>query len=180
MTQLSFESLEAARQAANVSVYALCREAGINDSTWRRIRLRGGQSGNVSTFRKLWSALDRFRQNKRQDSAVSAGVLAAAFKAYLLAAAAAEGLKIDDVLIFDHRANRPRDPEWLRVSRARQAAVYLTVTEHNVPMAVLADAIGVSKQAISKSQRSIEWRRDDPAFDELLDRIAELMKGRAA
>jgi hypothetical protein len=137
-----------------------------------------GKNAQIGTLRKLHDALARLKGSRSKPE--RAGHLVSTFKAYLLAAAAIEGVRVEDALLFNPWANKPRDPEWLRISRVRQAAIYLTVTEFDVPISVLAAALGVSKQAVSKSQRAIEWRRDDPEFDALLDRIAELMKGRAA
>jgi hypothetical protein len=56
-------------------------------------------------------------------------------------------------------------------TRQRDMAAYLTVTACNVPGAVVADALGVSRQYLSRVLREIEDMRDDPAIDAALTRI---------
>lgn len=61
--------------------------------------------------------------------------------------------------------------------RARGLAIYILNTEMNLRQAQIADALGVTRQAVSKCCREIEDRRHDGgALDELLLRIAGLMK----
>jgi hypothetical protein len=175
----TFSAIDDAKRSLGLSDYALCQEAGVHCSTYYRLKKNPEMNAGVATFRRLWAAIERLRRGRASED-VPRPILAQAFKSYLVAAAMAEGLSLEDVLVFDPHENRPRDPAWLRISRVRQAAIYLTVTEHNVAGGRLADAVGVSKQAISKSLGAVEDRRDDPAWDALLDRIPQLMKGRAA
>lgn len=175
----SFSELDLARLQAGLSVHALCTEAGIADSTWRRIKMRPDQRGNVLTYRRLWTALERLKrrgETKKGDHEF----LVQTFKGYVAAAAQTLGVPIEDALLFDHRDNKPKDPVWLSASRVRQAAIYLTCIEHDVGASQLASAIGLTKQAISKARHAVEDRRDDPEFDFLIERIGQMMTGRAA
>ncbi|MBL4820394.1 MAG: hypothetical protein JKY98_05305 [Gammaproteobacteria bacterium] len=54
-------------------------------------------------------------------------------------------------------------------------AAYLVVTLANVPGAVLARALGVSKQYISKQLQRVETLRDEPSFDQVITAMEETM-----
>lgn len=83
-----------------------------------------------------------------------------------------------DAIAADPHANRPRDLNWLAAMHVRQVAIYVLNTEAAVRGADLAKALGVSKQAISKTLKAMEDKRDEPAFDALLNRVHELMNAR--
>lgn len=88
-----------------------------------------------------------------------------------------EGLAPRAVLADDPRAQDKQTHLKARASLCRQRALYLLVTEQNVPLATAGRFAGVSKQAVSKALRAVEMSRDDVETDRLLTDIADLMRG---
>ncbi len=71
----------------------------------------------------------------------------------------------------DPRRGATADPEWRRLAQVRQAAIYLT----NVALASRNRGwlrrSGSPRRRSASALRSVEARREDPAFDRLLDEI---------
>lgn len=67
-------------------------------------------------------------------------------------------------------AIRP-DRAWLQAVYARQLAVYLTNTVHEVKQKMLAQITGLTPAAIFLALRSIEDLRDHKAYDVMIERI---------
>ena len=55
-----FEALDADRQAAAVSISALCRRADVSEATYHRLRRDWQRTPNFRTLNKLRSALTQF------------------------------------------------------------------------------------------------------------------------
>lgn len=77
--------------------------------------------------------------------------------------AAAEGFTPEAVLAPSGRAQR----------RARRLAAYLAVTGCNIGTKGVARAVGYSAYRLREALRRIEEQRDDPDFDQHLDRLSE-------
>lgn len=63
------------------------------------------------------------------------------------------------------------DREWLQAVYARQLAVYLANTVHNVKQKMLAQITGVTPAAIFLALRSVEDLRDHKAYDLMIEKI---------
>ena len=62
--------------------------------------------------------------------------------------------------------------------RAKQEALYLTVTHFGRPVRSVARAAGLSAPAVLKAVRAVEDRRDEGGMDRILDELElELMPG---
>lgn len=86
---------------------------------------------------------------------------------------------VEQIMAADFTAERPRDPVWLKASRLRRYAMYITAVELQVGNAALGRAIGCSRQNVKQARDWVEERRDDPGLNALLDRCARLVTGRA-
>lgn len=62
------------------------------------------------------------------------------------------------------------------VARARDLAIYLTVVEGGLDLGAAGRLAGISKQAVHKTVKRLEDRRDDPAFDAALTRAEGFMR----
>lgn len=62
------------------------------------------------------------------------------------------------------------------VARARDLALYLAVVEGCLDLATAGRLAGISKQAVHKTVKRLEDRRDDAAFDALLTRAEAFMR----
>lgn len=104
-------------------------------------------------------------------------ILRLGYRGTLGLVAADMGLVALDAVLADPGANRPNDALWAAQSLARRRALYLAVTEANIPMTLAGELAGITKQGVSKALREVEDSRDDPAVDRLLDRIAAAVRG---
>lgn len=172
-----FNEIDQKRQRMGLSEHALCKKAAVHFVTYWRLKTGATKSPSPRTMERLTAALENRPPRAKP---LPPGVLRQYFNTVLALCAQAAGLRDLDAIATDPHANRPRDLNWIAAMRVRQVAIYVVSTEGNVSGAELARAIGTTKQAISKARRTIEDRRDDPAFDALLDRVGELMRGKAA
>jgi chromosomal replication initiation ATPase DnaA len=74
-----------------------------------------------------------------------------------------------------HSIKRVKTDDYLGHHRPgaspRAQAYYLAVTAFNCSLSSIARAAGVSKVAVHKACRKVEWWRDDAAFDRRLQSI---------
>lgn len=67
-----------------------------------------------------------------------------------------------------------------QISAARQLAMYLTYTAFEMSLARCAYAFGRDRSTVAHACHMIETRRDDKAFDEWVDGLAENLRALAA
>lgn len=87
-------------------------------------------------------------------------------------------MRIDPLaaVLADPRANQPNNPTWRAQANARGRALYVAITEANLPMTLAGELAGITKQGVSKVLREIEDSRDDAAVDALLERVAAAVR----
>jgi transcriptional regulator with XRE-family HTH domain len=173
---MNFAEIDQKRSALGLPAYALCRRAGVAYSTYWRLKTGGGPARSL-TLRRLSEAL---AGQTREPARIARPLIQQYFSTVHAICAQALGIDEAEAINVNPHGNKPRDKGWLSQMQARRLATYLVVTVGNVRSAELAREIGVSKQAVSKSLKAVEDLRDDPAFDSLLDKVADLMRGRAA
>ncbi|MBP1296641.1 hypothetical protein [Bradyrhizobium elkanii] len=99
---------------------------------------------------------------------------------YLRAVCRHQGLMLNEVLRQLARPGRPNiDAQWRAAAYARQLAMYLANTLHNVPQGRLADVTGLTPAAVCLALRSIEDVREVPTFDRNVDLVAASMGAQA-
>jgi len=103
-------------------------------------------------------------------------ILSLGYRGVLGLVAAEMGLAPLPAVLADPRANRPNDPLWRAQANARGRALYLAVTEANLPMTLAGELAGITKQGVSKVLREIEDSRDDAATDALIERVAAAVR----
>lgn len=95
---------------------------------------------------------------------------------YLRAVCQHQGLMLNEVLRQLARPGRPNiDAHWRQAAYARQLAMYLANTAHNVPQRRLADVTGLTPAAVCLALRSIEDVREVAQFDRNVDLVAASM-----
>jgi transcriptional regulator with XRE-family HTH domain len=176
----TFNEIDQQRRAAGLSMEVFCRNAHVSLLTYKRWKTGKTAKPKLRTLARFKAALAGRGVGARAANPPSSDLVLQHFNAVLAICSHAAGLPMIDAIRIDTKANRPRNVDWLALMRIRQVAMYIVSTEGNVRGADLARALKISKQAVSKACRSIEDRRDEPAFDALLTRIAELMEGAAA
>ena len=160
------EAVEKKRLRLGISRRELAELSGVSERAMT-YAVSGIKAMRPSTLRRLERALSAWRA-----ASPAPDITAAAYRGLLVAFAAECGVPADRLLAADPRHERGA------IARARMRAVYLMVTELGFTMTAVAELVGVTKQAVSKSMRDIEDERDDPAIDALIARVARRVAGR--
>ena len=161
------------------SLAELCRLAGVRDRQWRRWR-SGQAMPRPSSLRRMERALARLSRERavtRGEGGVSPRSSSVAYNLVLTMLASRAGLNVAMVMADDPRDQDKQSPDKAAASLCRQRALYLIVTELDVPLVRAAAFAGITKQAVSKSLRQIEESRDDKTTDALLSEMAGLIHG---
>lgn len=107
------------------------------------------------------SPTGRRHRPRRQGATAAKAVLTAVARAF-------------KVPLHELRAPTRRRP---RVAEARQAAMYLTHVIFSVSLSETGRVFGRDRTTAAYACRTVEDRRDDPAFDRLLDELAQMLDG---
>nr|WP_321457251.1 hypothetical protein [uncultured Cohaesibacter sp.] len=158
------------------SIASICELAGVRDRQWRRWQ-SGQAMPRPSSLRRMERAIARKEQEQRRADLYETSLSTTAYRMLLARLADAAGLNVAFVLADNPQDQDKQSPTRAAASLCRQRALYLIVTELNVPLVMAAGFAGISKQAVSKSLRQIEESRDDPEVDDLLDQMAGLIHG---
>ena len=158
--------IEAVRLRAGVSQGALVRAAGLSESQYRRY-LRGRCEVAASVARRLVAALARLARSSSPASMPETGLLAA-YSGFLMHAAGFYGLTAPETRFLLQGEERTGDPRWLAAARARQAAIYLTITAVGTSQHRVAKALALTPSAVCQALRAVEDRRDEEAFDAMI------------
>lgn len=99
------------------------------------------------------------------------------YQTYLAAVCLHQGLRPREIERQLARPGKPNvDTEWRRAAYARQLALYLANTSHNVPQTLLAEAAGLTPAAVCMALKAIEDLRDIRSFDARVDIVAAEMR----
>ncbi len=176
-----FIEIDRKRRASNRTVSGLCRDAGIPVSTWWGLATGKRKAWRASTIRKLEGAL---ALPPRAGSVVrprhNAQMVLAAYRGHIAAIAPRFGADPAEVAASNPAWRAVRDPKWLLAAKVRSLAIYCTVVEFDIPGAVVARAIGVTKQTVSAALRRVEDLRDDPAIEAIVEAAGRLISAREA
>lgn len=175
MSAAELDRIEARRVELGVNIDALERLAGIARGHYRRL-VAGGTQPQASTLAALKLALQRYRLRQAGDEGTEAH-LTIAYRFALALAAEAIGCDPAEAQTVDPSARATKSPRWSRSVEARRIAVYLLNCGVGIKQAHLARAVGVTKQAVNSMVRDIEDRRDDDAFDALMNKLTDAVLG---
>ena len=159
-----------------LSIAEVCELAGVRDRQWRRWRV-GMACPRPSSLRKIERALARQVQLRMKRERGEDPLSPVAYRMLLVKFADMAGISAAMVLADDPKDQDKQSPDKAAASLCRQRALYLIVTELNIPLVVAAGYAGITKQAVSKSLRQIEESRDDASIDALLCDMARLIHG---
>lgn len=162
------DGIEARRRAIGLSQDALASAAQIS-GFWYRTIIKRPERATDAVLQRLRLALKAHGQSETQR-------LIAGYYDLLLALVSLElGLDVARVRAADPRRGATADREWLAAAKARQMAVYLLNTVRGVKQRHIAHAIGLTPAAICLACQSVEDARDDPAIDQVLNKLAALI-----
>jgi hypothetical protein len=169
------ETIENLRMAKGVSVNALCKKLGRAPGPY--FRARSGRVKPRQPLLRLWrDAIEGKPLPKAK--AVDKALIASTYRGFLAAISTEMQLDPKAVAASDPSLSRVSDPFWMAAARARAMAVYCTNIELGVPGTKVAEAAGMTKQAVSECLKRVEDLRDDPATDALVERVSQLLTGR--
>lgn len=171
-----FMEIDRKRKASRRTVCALCREANIPVSTWWRVATGKKKAWRASTVRRLEAALAA--QPGGRVKRVDTDLALAAYRGHVAAISARLGIDPAEVVASIPSRSATQDPQWALAARVRALAIYCTVIEFNLPGAVLARAIGMTKQAVSWNLKRVEDLRDDPTVDQIIESVGRLIAAR--
>ncbi|HXF44937.1 MAG TPA: helix-turn-helix transcriptional regulator [Burkholderiaceae bacterium] len=158
------------RAAAKLSHGELCRRAGVDPDTWRRLRT-GERPPRASTVRRLKRAID-VKPPQRLP------LLAALHRLAMMWLARELGADVEAIMRESFAVERGLNEAWRRASTVRRYAASLVVTELDVPPAALGRAIGVSREGMRKALAYAEDQREaEPELDALFERCGRLLRG---
>ena len=170
------EKIERSSAEHGLSIASICATAKVRVRQW--YRWRSGQAmPRPSSLRRMEKAIAQHAQLQARLDRGEGALPSVAYRMLLVTLAKDAGLDVTMVLTDDPREQDKQSPMRAAASLCRQRALYLIVTELNVPLVVAAGFAGISKQAVSKSLRQIEESRDDPAINAMLDGMALLIHG---
>jgi hypothetical protein len=167
--RLRLHQIEQRRAGAHLSTVSLSSAAGVGRQTYLDA-LAGRAIPRPGTLFRLEMALASLLAERRA-AAPDTLLIRATYGGFVLAVAERLGVRPTDVHAQDPRRGATADPEWRRLAQVRQAAIYLTNVALGVKQSRLADALGLTPAAICLGLRSVEGRREDPAFDRMLEEI---------
>lgn len=173
---LRIASLEKKRKAQRLSQGRLADQAGISESTYRRV-LKSADQVSPALLDRLERALAHLLQVPRVDLLEKALVLSA-YRGFVAVLCDHFHVTPADVEDADPRAGATADPHWRACAHVRQAAIYLTNTALGLKQRRLAEVLALTPAAVCLALQAVEDRRDDPDFDAVLRRAAKTIAGR--
>ncbi len=159
------------RRAAGVSVSRLTALAGVDDRSYRR-NVKDGRYARRSTVAKLEAALKRAVANKSLN-VPQHELIRSTYRVHLAARAEALGLDVARCLAAD----AGDIAAWKYATPARWQAIYMTVIALNLQPVRMAEALELSRPAITKILQGVEDSRDDPEIDHALNEYEQIMGG---
>jgi hypothetical protein len=157
------KKIEAIRREHEISIARLCAEARVHPNTYRELR-RGSCIPLHITLVKLTSAIGRIRAG--QEAAMERTIIQSFVRILTWEFSEKGGWDPQEMLAQDFSSEKTNDPVWLAGSHMRRCAIYIVVEVLGVGKAKLANAIGLTRQAVHKSVAAIECKRmDDEVFD---------------
>lgn len=162
--------IERRRAAAGLSQHQFLQRADVPADTWRDLR-RGRRRPLPATLLKLNAALAGARPQAKPPA-----VIAAFHRLVMLLVAERLALDPTAVLATDFSVQRPQNATWRAASEVRLIAIYITAVELQVENPEIADALGVSREAVRKARNRVEDLRDDAARDALIEEVAQKVR----
>lgn len=163
-------AINKARIEAGFSHEQLCIRAQVSVRNWYRL-LKGEQEPSAQVLGSLRKGLGEFTTAKPPQ------VIASYHRLVMMMLANELQFDVVALLQTDFSVQRPHVAQWLAAARIRNLAIYLTTVELEVENVEFARALGLSREAVRKARNKVEDLREDPATDDLLNRVAMMVRG---
>ncbi len=176
----SVAEIDLAIKSAGLVEGEVLRAAGVAPRYLYNIRsgLRPLTQRTVVRVRLAISQLKRQRdlEAKGRDVELRFPDRSAAIRSYRLAVALVAhraNLQPGFILAADPSRRATADEQWMRATRLRRLAIYITVTYLDIPQADMARALGVSKATVSLLLKELGDERERPEIEAALAYIEE-------
>lgn len=180
---LTFDIIENLRVMNGLTIGEVCRRAGMTQPN-QYYRYRAGTvRARPAKLRLLKEVIEgrswpRRPMPSKLPEPMFRALIASTYRGFLAVLAREQGLDPEAVAASQPSLSKVSDPAWLAAARVRALAVYCTCVELDVPGRRVAQAAGMTKQAVSECLKRVEDLRDDPAIDALVERVSRLISGR--
>jgi transcriptional regulator with XRE-family HTH domain len=168
--------IEKKRRSLDVSMAALARAAGMPASYYSYFLLSGRVKPRTATLKRLHIAV-RSLQNEQSSKLDRDYALNIAYRMALAMAAEALGMDVALVHRSDPKKRATHSEAWMRAAEVRRLAIYLLNAGTGFSQSEVARAAGMTKQGVCEAMKAFENRRDDPAFDALLEKLTTAIMG---
>lgn len=176
----SVAEIDLAIKSAGLVEGEVLRAAGVAPRYLYNIRsgLRPLTQRTVVRVRLAISQLKRQRdlEAKGRDVELRFPDRSAAIRSYRLAVALVAhraNLQPGFILAADPSRRATADEQWMRATRLRRLAIYITVTYLDIPQADMARALGVSKATVSLLLKELGDERERPEIEAALAYVEE-------
>jgi transcriptional regulator with XRE-family HTH domain len=164
--------IEARRLAEGMDRTTLERAAGLQISYYQKL-MAGTYAPRPGTLARLKLAILRWRLRQTTDEFE----LVMLYRLALALAASALGVAAAAAQAQDPARRATQSAEWRAGSEARALACCLLNSGLGLRQARVAQAAGVTKQAVQQACRKVEDMRSDPAFDAMVDGLTAMVTG---
>ena len=154
------------------SLAEIARIAGLAPSYVHDIR-SGKYKPRHATLARVHLAVVRIKGRRTAGSVV----VHAIYRLALVVSSQAMGLDAGLVQTSDPALKSVASKDWLDAAQARRMAQYLLNTTLGFSQSEVAQASGVSKQAVSLAVREIEERRENDGFDDFVNQLERFVLG---
>lgn len=170
----SFDVIERMRLARGLTVSEVVSRAGINYKTWWDVKRGAGAADprRIRTLRRLAKAVEGGKC-----VVPPAAITALVFGAEEILRARITG----DLLTACNpmRASRRHIVMSLPSARLRLLAIYLVAVEIEIENVDIANALGITREAVRKAREKVETLRDHDGVEYLFEVCGKLLTGRA-
>lgn len=165
-TAEKLSTVESLRKGNFISTAQLALASGIS-ANWYRTVVAEPHRASPQLVAKLIAGLQVLQAQAK--TAPTKPWILSTYGGFLVAMAPFYGVTPSAVRAADPQRGATASTHWQACAHARQAAIYLTHTALGLPQRALAAALGVTPAAVCLGLKSVEDRRDDPAFHAALE-----------
>lgn len=176
----SVAEIDLAIKSAGLVEGEVLRAAGIEQRFYYKVR-HGARSLTPRTVNRVRLAIAQLKrqrdlEQKGREAELRFPDRSSAIRSYRLAVAlVAQNAAVQPgfILSADPSRRATADEQWMRATRLRRLAIYITVTYLDIPQADMARALGVSKATVSLLLKELGDERERPEIEAALAYVEE-------
>lgn len=170
------DEIEQKRRSLRISILKLERMAQISPSYYSKLLAKRYTPGK-EVIASLHLAINRVQACATVDYSEKSTQINMLLRTAVALLCQVRGLDAEKIQRSDPSKRATQSEEWRQASKVRRDAWALVNSAFGVTGADLARAAGVSRAAISLALTAVMDARDDPAFDQEMDRLERALTG---